>query len=109
MIFFEEGAKEENNECMFQYAKLLFMGKGVKKSKKLSLDYLNKSTLNGYTKSQDFLVSYQVLFDTKGFRDMNSESQYFFISNVARNSTRGKDLVEEQFQGKINQIFIKPS
>lgn len=93
---------------MYQYDKMLFLGKSIKKNKKESIEYLNKTALDGHQKSEDFLTAYQLLYSCKGFKSLSVDHQYFFISNVMNNYLKNRENMMEEDSIRIDHINISP-
>ena len=51
---FKQGASGKNSECMYEYAKMLFLGKGTKRDVKESIKYFNISKEQNFKKSELF-------------------------------------------------------
>ena len=51
--YFEEGLRNDDPQCMYEYAKMLFQGKGIKKNDKKAFKYFKMSSDKGF---QMFLI-----------------------------------------------------
>ena len=80
--YFEQGLKVNDNECIYKYAKMLFLGEGIRKNTKEAIKYLNIS--KSYEKSEHFLKSLNILNQIKGFSGLNPDTQYIIISNMIK-------------------------
>ena len=49
--YFEKGTKIGSKECIYQYAKMLFLGEGIKKNTKQAIKYFELSKNKGFKKS----------------------------------------------------------
>ena len=95
--FYKKAAKKDDNESMYQYGKMLFLGEGGRKSSSKSLEFLEKSVQNGYMKSVLFMAALNKLSLFKGFKFLPPETQYFFIKNVKNELKKGMNLQNEVF------------
>lgn len=76
---------------MYEYGKVLFIGKGCNQNIQEAFNYFNISTANGNLKSDAFLN----IFDTmrkisKGFGNLPSITQYFFVKQIIKSGTQHK-------------------
>lgn len=102
--YFEKGVKEGNGECMYQYAKMLFLGNGITKNMKEAFKYFIQSKDNGYEKSNIFLDKYSVLSTITGFTEFPAETQLFLVSNSIKNYNKN---IDKNHVSDLDQIFIK--
>ncbi|KAK8847297.1 hypothetical protein M9Y10_019884 [Tritrichomonas musculus] len=78
---FLNGLKNKDDESIYKYAKMLFLGEGGKKNEKEAFKYFNELNSRGYSKSGIFINIYSKLCKVKGFKRLATESQYIFIKN----------------------------
>ena len=78
---FLNGLKNKDDESIYKYAKMLFLGEGGKKNEKEAFKYFNELNRRGYSKSVIFINVYSKLCKVKGFKRLATESQYIFIKN----------------------------
>ena len=95
---FKQGASGKNSECMYEYAKMLFLGKGTKRDVKESIKYFNISKEQNFKKSELFLLAYQELSKIKKFDKLPADTQLIFISNSIKK-------IDETQKSKIGYIF----
>ena len=84
---FESGLKLNDEECMYQYAKIFFLGQGTKKDDKKAFEYFNKSSKRGFIKSSNFLTTFHQMNKFDDFKALNPETQFFLTKSSIKNDT----------------------
>ena len=96
--YFKEGADKGCVECMYKYAKMLFLGERIKRNINEAVKYFKASSKQGYEKSNHFLSQLAIFNTIKEFAKLKADTQFFFIKNnvkvLMNSSTKHLENVE---------------
>lgn len=97
VFFFKKCINDGDNECMYKYGEMLFLGEGIKKDYNEAFQWFKNSKKSGFLKGEYFLTSYNSLSTLKEFFELPAETQLVLISSCIKN------LVNHN--GDVNSIF----
>lgn len=83
--YFKQGIEASNIECMYNYAKMLFLGRGCIKNDKKAIKYFNQSKDLGFKKSEFFFKGFEAMKKINDFSKLPTDTQWVLISNIIKN------------------------
>lgn len=105
--YFEKGTKIGSKECIYQYAKMLFLGEGIKKNTKQAIKYFELSKNKGFKKSEYFITAFNNLSKDSKFSSFLPETQMIFITNNIKNLIN-KNTQQRHQNYEFSQLVLQP-